>query len=130
MPKEVAQLFVRIFSKEGSPMRMTFKYDDQDRVVEQTHEMGLFGYEKTVSFYNEHGDLRKQQNYSTHQGDIPVDEEGNILAPPPAPEKFQGETEVSYQYDNRGNWTRKKISTLHDLASHWESIEKRSITYH
>ena len=128
--KDAAELFARIFSKDGSPMRLTFKYDDQDRVVEQTHEMGLFGYEKTVSFYNEHGDLRKQQNYSTHQGDIPVDEEGNILAPPPAPEKFQGETEVSYQYDNRGNWTRKKISTLHDLASHWESIEKRSITYH
>ena len=50
MPKDVAQLFARIFGKDGSPMRMTFKYDDQDRVIEQTQEMGLFGYEKTASF--------------------------------------------------------------------------------
>jgi YD repeat-containing protein len=130
MPKDVAQVFARIFSKEGGPMRMTFKYDDQDRVIEQTHEMGLFGYERTVSFYNEHGDLSKQQHYSTHQGDIPVDEEGNILAPPPVPEKLESETGFSYEYDNRGNWTRKKTSTLHDPGSRWESVEKRSIDYY
>ena len=130
MSKDVAQVFARIFSKEGGPMRMTFKYDDQDRVIEQTHEMGLFGYERTVSFYNEHGDLSKQQHYSTHQGDIPVDEEGNILAPPPLPEKLESETDFSYQYDNRGNWTRKKTSTLHDPGSRWESVEKRTITYY
>jgi YD repeat-containing protein len=128
--KDAAELFARIFSKDGSPMRLTFKYDEQDQVVEQTHEMGMFGYEKTVSFYNELGDLRKQQNYSRHQGDISIDEEGNILAPPSAPEKLESETEFSYQYDDRGNWTRKKTSTLHDPASRWESIEKRSITYH
>ena len=130
MSKEAAELFARIFSKAGSPMRMTFKYDDQDRVVEQTQEMGLFGYERTVSFYNEHGDLKEQKHYSTRQGDIPVDEEGNILAPPPAPEKLQSETDFSYQYDNRGNWTQKKISAVYDPPSRWESIEKRSITYH
>ena len=130
MSKDVAQVFARIFSKEGGPMRMTFKYDDQDRVIEQTHEMGLFGYERTVSFYNEHGDLSKQQHYSTHQGDIPVDEEGNILAPPPLPEKLESETGFSYEYDNRGNWTRKKTSALHDPGSRWESVEKRSIAYY
>src|SRR5206468_11031538 len=37
--KDAAELFARIFSKDGSPMRLTFKYDDQDRVVEQTHEI-------------------------------------------------------------------------------------------
>ena len=130
MSKDVAQVFARIFSKEGGPMRMTFKYDDQDRVIEQTHEMGLFGYERTVSFYNEHRDLSKQQHYSTHQGDIPVDEEGNILAPPPVPEKLESETDFSYEYDNRGNWTRKKTATLHDPESRWESVEKRSIAYY
>jgi hypothetical protein len=128
MPEEFAQLFTRIFSQ--GPMRMIYKYDDQDRVIEQTQEMGLFGYEKTVFFYNEHGDLSKAQHYSTHQGDIPVDEEGNILAPSPAPEKLKSETEFSYQYDTRGNWTRKKTSTLHHPKSRWESVETRSITYH
>jgi hypothetical protein len=74
--------------------------------------------------------LSKQQNYSTHQADIPVDEEGNILAPPPAPAKLESETDFSCQYDNRGNRTRKMTSTLHDPGSRWESVEKRSITYH
>jgi YD repeat-containing protein len=130
MPPNVAQLFARIFSKDGSPMRMTFKYDDQDRVIERTHEMGLFGYGKTISFYNEHGDVGKQQTYSTHQGDIPVDEDGNIFAPPPLPERLASETEFSYQYDIRGNWTHKKTSALHGPGSRWESAEKRSVTYH
>ncbi len=128
MPKEMAQLLVRIFSQ--GPMRMTYKYDDQDRMVERTQEMGLFGYTKTVSVYNDHGDLSKQQTYSTHQGDTPVDEEGNIPTPPPAPEKLESEAKFSYQYDNRGNWTRKKTSTLHYPKSGWESVETRSITYH
>jgi YD repeat-containing protein len=129
MPQGVAELFARIFSKE-SPMLITFQYDDQDRVIEQTQHMGLFGYEKTVSFYNDHGDLTKQRSYSTHQGDIPVDEEGNIVSPPPVPERLQSETDFSYEYDERGNWTRKKISTLHYPESRWETVEERSITYY
>ena len=128
MPEDIAQLFTRVFS-EGS-MRVTYKYDDQDRVIEQTQEMGLFGYEKTVSSYNEHGDLSEALHYSTRQGDIPLSEDGNILAPPPAPEKLESETEFSYQYDNHGNWTRKKTAMLYHPKSRWESIEKRSITYH
>jgi len=111
-------------------MRITFKYDDQDRVIEQTHQMSLFGYEKTVSFYNDHGDLTKQRKYSTHQGDIPVDEHGNIVSPPPVPEKLESETDFCYEYDERGNWTRKKISALHYPESRWETVEKRSITYY
>jgi len=91
---------------------VTFKYDDQDRVIEQTQEMGLFGYERTVSFYNEHGDLRKMQHYSTRRVDIPVDEEGNILAPPPAPEKLESETDFSYQYDARGNDPQEDFDAL------------------
>ena len=130
LSKEDQQLMGRVLSQAANPMRMTFKYDDHDRLIEQTHETGLFGYEKTVSFHNEHGDVSKQQIYSTHQGDIPVDDTGNILAPPPAPEKLTSETDFSYEYDNRGNWTRKKTSTLHDSGSRWESIEKRTITYY
>ena len=105
------------------------QYGDQDRVVEQTHEIGLCGNEKTVSVYNEHGDLSKQQGYSTRQ-DVPATEEGNVLAPPPAPERLESETEFSNQYDNRGNWTRKKTATLHQSKFRWESVETRSITYH
>ena len=127
IPKDMKQLFARILSQD--PMRQTYKYDDQDRLIEQTNAMGLFGYERTVSAHNEHGDLSKQQTYSTHQ-DLPVDEEGNIPTPTPAPEKLESETEFSYQYDNRGNWTRKKTSTLHHPSSRWESVEKRAITYH
>jgi hypothetical protein len=129
IPKDAAELFARIFSKE-SPMLITFKYDDQDRVIEQTQQMGLFGYEKTVSFYNDHGDLTKQRNYSTHQGDISVDEKGNIVSPPPAPERLESETDFSYEYDKRGNWTWKKISTLRYPESRWETVEERSITYY
>jgi hypothetical protein len=128
MPNDMAQLFTRIFSQ--GPMRMIYKYDDQDRVIEQTQEMGLFGYDKTVSSYNEHGDLSKHKHYSARRGDIPVDEVGNFLAPPPASEKLESETEFSYQYDDRGNWTRKKTSMLYHPKSRWESVEKRSITYH
>jgi YD repeat-containing protein len=127
MPEDMAQLFAQIFSQ--GPMRMTYKYDDQDRVIEQTQAMGLFGYEKTVSFYNEHGDLSKQQSYSTRQ-DVPVDEKGDALRPPPATERLESEMGVSYEYDNRGNWTLKKTATLHRPQSRWESVEKRSITYH
>jgi YD repeat-containing protein len=130
LSKEDQQLMGRVLSQAANPTRMTFKYDDQDRVIERTHETGLFGYEKTVSFHNEHGDVSKQQTYSTHRGDIPVDEQGNILAPPPAPEKLTSQTDFSYEYDNRGNWTRKKTSTLHDPGSRWESMEKRTITYY
>jgi len=127
MPEEMAQLFARILTR--GPMRVTYKYDDQDRVIEQTQTMGLFGYERTVSVYNEHGDLSKHQTYST-RADIPVDEEGNIPTLPPAPEKLESETEFSYQYDDRGNWTHKKTAVLHHPKSRWESIETRSITYH
>jgi YD repeat-containing protein len=127
MPEEMVQLFARILSQR--PMRMTYKYDDQDRVIEQTREIGLFGYERTVSVYNERGDLSKQQSYSTRQ-DMPVDEEGNILAPPPAPERLESETEFSHEYDCRGNWTRKKTATPHLSKFRWESVETRSITYY
>lgn len=130
LSKEDQQLMGRVLSQAANPTRMTFKYDDQDRVIERTYETGLFGYEKTVSFHNEHADLSKQQTYSTHQGDIPVDDDGNILAPPPAPEKLTSETDFSYEYDDRGNWTRKKTSSLHDPGSRWESVEKRTITYY
>jgi len=46
------------------------------------------------------------------------------------PEKFESEMGFSYEYDNRGNWTRKKTSALHDPGSRWESVEKRTISYH
>jgi YD repeat-containing protein len=127
MPEEMAQLFARILTQ--GPMQVTYKYDDQDRVIEQTQTMGLFGYERTVSVYNEHGDLSKHQSYSTRQ-DVPVDEEGDVLRPPPAPERLESETEFTCQYDNRGNWIRKKTATLHQSKFRWESVETRSITYH
>jgi hypothetical protein len=127
MPEEMAQLFARILSQ--GPMRVTYKYDDQDRVIEQAQATGLFGYERTVSVYNEHGDLSKHQTYST-RADIPVDEEGDVLRPPPAPERLESEMGVSYEYDSRGNWTRKKTATLHLSKFRWESVETRSITYY
>jgi hypothetical protein len=127
MPEEMAQLFARILSQ--GPMRVTYKYDDQDRVIEQTQVTGLFGYERTVSVFNEYGDLSKQQTYSTRT-DIRVDEEGNIPKLPPVPERLASESEFSYLYDERGNWTHKRIATLHHPKSRWESVETRSVTYY
>jgi hypothetical protein len=126
IPEEVMQLFARAFSQR--PMGVSYKYDDQDRVIEQTNEMSLFGYEKTVSLYNEHGDLSRQWHYSTRQ-ELRVEEGGEILAPPATPEKLDSETIFSYQYDERGNWIRKEISIAHHGGSRWESVEKRAVRY-
>jgi hypothetical protein len=129
MPEEIRNVFAQAFGGGGHPMRMSYKYDDQDRVIEHTQEMGLFGYERTVSEYNEHGDLKRQFDYSTHQGDLAVNDEGNVVAPPSAPEKLMSQMQVSYEYDSHGNWTRKSVLSWSGEVS-WMSTEKRLIAYY
>jgi hypothetical protein len=132
MPEEVRNVFAQAFGAGGHPMRMSYKYDDQDRVIEHTQEMGLFGYERTVSEYNEYGDLKRQLDYSTHQGDLEVNEEGNVVAPPSAPEKLMSQIQFSYEYDSHGNWTRKSVLSWSGLGTEagWMSMEKRLIGYY
>jgi hypothetical protein len=115
MPEEMAQLFARILSQ--GPMRVTYKYDDQDRVIEQTQATGLFGYERTVSVYNDHGDLSKHQTYSTRQ-EVPVDEEGDVLRPPRRPKgsKAKRSLHTSTIIVETGHARRLRRFTIPSLA--------------
>lgn len=81
--------------------RVTFRYDDADRVVEQTTSIGGTLNSRTLSAYNEHGDLKHFESDS-------------------------GETyDIDYEYDAQGNWTHKAVR--HPQAT----IEgRREITYY
>jgi YD repeat-containing protein len=118
--------------------RISYVYDDKDRIVEKRDFEGFSQITITTITYNDHGD--KTEEIATTRGylDQPGEPEGenedspssNALDSPsmmPAPQIVR----FSYQYDSFGNWIEQTVSSpasAHDSGVTL-SITHRTIAY-
>jgi hypothetical protein len=82
-------------------LRVTFRYDEGDRVLEESQYFGDWLHQRTVCTYNEHGD------------------KVTFVSKNEEPYRFE------YEYDEWGNWTRQVVQ--HPMGA---AEGRRRITYY
>lgn len=85
---------------QGEIWSVAYAYDAQGRVALTTRRILNHSEDKIESTYNDHGDVALEITHST----FTVGGEGE------APETRDSEAHYSYEYDDHGNWTEKKVS--------------------
>jgi len=119
-------------------VRISYGYDDQNRVAEKHDHTGFARETVTKITYNDHGDEMEEISTATGHLNPPENEEGgggsassDAQRPRPLPDEHN-ELHFDYQYDSFGNWTEKIVSSPADgdkPATTW-SITHRTITYY
>ena len=97
----------RAFIEPGNlEWRRTFRYNDQGRVIERTnYTAGDTSRVRHIYTYNEHGDVETETTED--------------------PKRGNSTARMEYNYDTRGNWTRKVV--YHSIGSY---EIRRKITYY
>ncbi len=95
-----------------------YKYDSQGRVVEKQLIGGAVGSSTfTAIRYNDHGDISDEITLETRTanpgGEFKLDDAGKLfpVSTPQALEPKRIETHYAYEYDARGNWTRRTTTS-------------------
>ena len=119
-------------------VRLSYGYDDQNRVAEKHDHTGFARETVTKITYNDHGDKMEEISTATGHLNPPENEEGgggsassDAQRPRPLPDEHN-ELHFDYQYDSFGNWTERIVSSPADgdkPATTW-SVTHRTITYY
>jgi hypothetical protein len=120
----------RMIDGDRGAMSVSYKYDQQGRMIER--KSSIFGSREHVQAmkYNEHGDLVSEKTEMSTDPNavtgVSTDEVGNIVetrgeGPPPT----NSESKLEYQYDSFGNWTEK---TSYVKASPEEEFKRTTLT--
>jgi YD repeat-containing protein len=119
-------------------VRISYSYDDQNRVAEKHDHTGFARETVTKITYNDHGDEIEEISTATGHLNPPESEAGGggssssgALRPKPLPDEHT-DVRFDYQYDSVGNWTEKTVSSPADgdkPARTW-SVTRRTITYY
>ena len=119
-------------------VRITYGYDDQNRVAEKHDHTGFARETVTKITYNDRGDEMEEISTATGQLNPPENEEGGgggassgAQRPRPLPDEHD-ELHFDYQYDSFGNWVEKVVSSpsgTTEATKTW-SITRRTITYY
>jgi hypothetical protein len=111
--KAIAKFMGNAFASGES----AYKYDSEGRVVEKHRTGGVMGNELTKTAYNDHGDVSDEVTIGMDGPDwgteFGIDEHGNMVpvSQSKRPDPSQNEIRYTYEYDAKGNWTKKTMST-------------------
>lgn len=132
--RTLMNLVTRAFSGGES----AFTYDAQGRVVEKHVNRGGLGNDITKISYNEHGDLIEETTARTFSpefaGEFGMDDAGNVIPgkKSQAREPSQTMLRYTYEYDTRGNWTKKTTESRSESDGQFgvSMIVQRTLTYY
>ncbi len=117
--------------KEG--WRRTHRYDREGRCVETTTYWGSMGTERETTTYIERNDPSEKKSLRAFQP-FSIDDQGRLIKEQQAgtAETVVSEAQFSYEYDERGNWVERVISSRSQPETPFVvcSIERRSLTYY
>ena len=131
--RAIAQFMGNAFATGES----AFQYDSQGRVVEKRLTGGVFGNTLVATTYNEQGDVSTEVTVGTPMAGAGVvygmTEDGKMVAEseekPPPPTQY--ESRYTYEYDARGNWTKKTTASRSGPGEFKDSmVVQRTLSYY
>ena len=129
-PAEVNALRALI-GGEGAVSRRLHAYDANGRRLETVASLfGPLGRDRQVMAYNEHGDRVEERSESEHR-QMNIDDQGRLADDAAGATTSVSETRFVYEYDERGNWIRKRVLTRNAPDGDFvvSSAEQRAIAY-
>jgi YD repeat-containing protein len=113
----------------GLPVR-SYRYDAAGRRVEAREAFGRMSDERTVTSYNEQGDIAESTTESESR-EYGVDDTGHVSDEPANVKSRSGTTRFRYSYDHGGNWTEKIVESLDQRTGDWilHDVHRREIEY-
>jgi hypothetical protein len=114
----------------GEPVCRMHRYDESGRRVETRLRMGLLGGDIQTMVYNDRGDrIAEISQHETRE--YGIDDKGQLADVPLKESITRSEVRIRYDYDAKGNWTRKMVETGADDDQQFTecSIERRTIEY-
>jgi YD repeat-containing protein len=118
---------------------ITYSYDAQGRMTEVHKTGGVFGEERTVTTYNEHGDKASESTTAITNPDTGreynLTESGTMIPvgnATPAEPSANYEVRYSYEYDGRSNWIEQTsvVRSNPEVPSGPSESHKRKLTYY
>jgi YD repeat-containing protein len=131
--EEMAKKLTKLLGSKREFTRMSYRYDEEGRLVEKRHKVGSTFMEMvTKTAYNEHSD--KSEERTTTFGD-PNPQNGGPDAPTAVASGTPSQdvlVRYSYEYDDVGNWTEQTISTQSAPGEPFlvSTVTRRTITYY
>ncbi|HET9742516.1 MAG TPA: hypothetical protein VFQ00_07195 [Terriglobales bacterium] len=113
---ELRNQLAQLMGGQPGPYSVVYSYDSRDRIIRTIRR--VFNREEAIeTIYNEHGDKVLEITRDKHIGS--ADE-----VPPPRPDQYS-EVRYSYEYDERGNWTKETIAFRSSSAAEFQPSTER-----
>ncbi len=113
----------------SEPVRQIHRYDEQGRRVESRTDIGRLGSTVRTMAYNERGDRIVEISEDLHR-EFRL-ERGRAPETPVSESASRSEARLLYEYDSRGNWTKRTIEGRGGTNEGFSvsSLERRTISY-
>jgi len=123
--EQLQALVMRVFGA----IRTTYDYDAGGRLVFRTQQMGLLSEERIAYAYDERGNPIEELHESINR-EIHLDRDGGPTSSGDTTRMH--EVRFSYEYDARGNWTRRVVESRVDRGAEFvrSNAELRTIEYY
>jgi hypothetical protein len=110
-------------------IRTTYEYDAGGRLVSKFQQMGLLGEERIAYAYDERGNPIEESHESVNR-EMQLNAEGRPTSSGDI--ERMHEVRFSYEYDARGNWTKRTVSSRVTKEAEFErsNTELRTIEYY
>lgn len=122
-------LFASLFGPQTVFSSTTYAYDGKGRIEERRTRMGELSDDRTTFRYDD-GDNPIEETHEHSSREVGVDEEGTVQ---PTKENSHTQcVRFEYTYDAQGNWTERAVwSRMHPNPNLERSnVTRREITYH
>jgi hypothetical protein len=122
---QLQALVMRVFGA----IRTTYDYDAGGRLIFRTQQMGLLGEERIAYAYDERGNPIEESHESINR-EMQLDRDGGPTSG--GETKRMHEARFSYEYDARGNWTKRIVLARATREAEFEQSnrELRTIDYY
>ena len=123
--EQLQALVMRVFGA----IRTTYEYDAGGRLVFRTQQMGLLGEERIAYAYDERGNPIEEFHESINR-EMHLDRDGGPTSSGDTTRMH--EVRFSYEYDARGNWTKRIVHgrVTRDAEFEQSNTELRTIEYY
>jgi hypothetical protein len=130
VPPDQTDIMHAMFQSVIEPVRITHGYDHNRRRVRTRQQLGLLSDQVRTRSYNEYGEEITEIS-EEHSRDYAPDNEGQLLPVPATEEVTRSESRFHYEYDERGNWTKKTVAGRSSIDQEFSisSVEERTIRY-
>jgi hypothetical protein len=116
----------------GDPARRSHRYDAHGHRIETSSRLfGPLGRDRKTMAYNDHGDLIRELS-EDEQREYNVDDQGQLSEKPNSESTSRSEARFHYDYDDRGNWIRKRVEgrASSDQEFSVSTVEQRTLVYY